>query len=171
MKSIVIYTSKTGFTQRYAKCLSDRLNSTIITLDEAKKMGDDFLDEYDAIIYGGWAKAGSIVGSKYLIQEIDKLKGKKIAIFMVGASPSNYDYIEVAIDNILNDEQKKYAKVFYCQGGLNYEKMSTLSKIGMKIFARLVKIKDAQIGQALSNSYDIYDEKYLEPIIDYIKED
>ena len=57
MKSIIIYSSQTGFTEKYAKWLSEALECDILPLKQAKKL--DF-QEYDAVIYGGWCCAGSI---------------------------------------------------------------------------------------------------------------
>lgn len=170
MKSIVIYTSSTGFTERYAKCLAEKLNSDIMTLNEAKNKKDDFLSSFDTIIYGGWAIGGKIKGSEWIINKLESLKGKKIALFIVGASPNDSEDIAIALNNVLNDEQKKYAEVFYCQGGLNYEKMPISSKIAMKFFSSVVKRKNREMGEMISKSYDIYDEKYLEPIIQYLRE-
>ena len=57
MKTIVIYNSQTGFTKRYAEWIAQESGADCFELSTAKKKN---LDEYDAIIYGGWACAGSI---------------------------------------------------------------------------------------------------------------
>ena len=36
MKTLIIYTSQTGFTKRYAEWIADRLQGEIIRLDELK---------------------------------------------------------------------------------------------------------------------------------------
>ena len=73
MKTLVIYTSQTGFTKKYAEWISTRLNADLLTIQEAKKMKKDFYNKYDAIIYGGWAMAGSVVGSKWFLKEASYL--------------------------------------------------------------------------------------------------
>ena len=37
MKTIIVYSSQTGFTKRYADWLAEELGADAITLDEAKK--------------------------------------------------------------------------------------------------------------------------------------
>ena len=37
MKTLVIYTSQTGFTKKYAEWISTRLNADMLTIQEAKK--------------------------------------------------------------------------------------------------------------------------------------
>lgn len=171
MKALVIYTSQTGFTKKYANWLAEKLNGQAMTIAEAQQKEGAFFDSFDAIVFGGWAKAGKIVDLDWFLSRITSWKEKKLAIFMVGASPNESPDIPKALETILNEEEKQYAKVFYCQGGLNYEKMPLSSKLMMKGFAMVMKKKDPKIGEILSRSYDISDEKYLEPIILYLQAD
>ncbi len=67
-------------------------------------------------------------------------------------------------------------KVFYCLGGFNYKKMSTTSKLMMKMFIKMLKAKknkteeDEVMIKMISSSYDISDIKYIESILDCLKE-
>lgn len=55
--TVVIYNSKTGFTKRYAEWISKELGCECLKLDDAKNRE---LDEFDTIIFGGWACAGTV---------------------------------------------------------------------------------------------------------------
>ena len=93
----------------------------------------------------------------------------------MGASPNENPEVDVALHNALTDEERKYAKAFYCQGGISYEKMKLPMKLAMKAFASMVrKKKDATeqekiMGEMLSKSYDIADKMYINPIVDYVR--
>lgn len=56
-------------------------------------------------------------------------------------------------------------------GGFNYDKMSAGSKLMMKMFQKMVGVKqdkteaDMEMLKMISHSYDISDRKYIEPII------
>lgn len=169
MKSLVIYTSQTGFTKQYAEWLAERLNGQVMELKEAKAKNSSFFEQFDSIVYGGWAIGGKCYKSDWFMSRIDSWKEKKLAVFVVGASPNESDDIQIALDNLLNEEQKQYVKAFYCQGGLSYERMKLSSKIAMKMFAAAVKKKDADIAEAVSKSYDISNVKYLDPIVEYLE--
>lgn len=177
MKIAIIYTSQTGFTKRYAQWLADRVQGDILTIDEAKKKKDDFFAAYDEIVYGGWAMAGSVVQSKWFLSKAAAWKDKRLAIFCVGASSLENPDVETALHNLLTDEQREYIKAFYCQGGLDYSKMKTPSKLAMKAFASmLAKNKnpsesEQKMAEMISQSYDISDEKYVEPIVEYLLAD
>lgn len=175
MKIIIVYSSQTGFTERYANWLAEELEADVITLAEAKKRDSRYFDEADGIIYGGWAMGGKIVNSEWFTKRIPAWKGKKMALFCVGASPNENPDVEVSLKNALTEEEHKCAKVFYCQGGLSYEKMKLPYKLAMKAFASMIrKKKDADekektMGEMISHSYDIADKKFIMPIVRYFK--
>lgn len=170
MTTLVIYSSQTGFSKTYAQWLGERLGCQVISLEKAEKKDPRFFIPFDCLIYGSWAEAGKIHKSHWFISKIEDWKDKKLALFMVGASPNDSPDTQLALDNVLEAKLKPYARVFYCQGGLSYEKMSLPSKIVMKIFAKTVKKKNPEIGQMISKSYDISDPKYLDPLVNYIQE-
>lgn len=96
-------------------------------------------------------------------------------VFCVGASPIDNPEIETALKKNFRESELKKLKTFYCPGGLNYEKMSAPSKLMMKIFVKTLKTKkdkteDEQFMiKMISSSYDISDQKYIEPILQYLK--
>ena len=130
MKTLVVYTSQTGFTKKYAEWISEEIHADILKLDEAKKKKTDYFE-------------------------------------------TNPD-VEVALHNMLTEEQRTYIKLFYCQGGLDYDKMKLPSKMAMKAFLSVLKNKkdateaEKEMASWIDHSYDISDKKYIEPIVEYI---
>ena len=171
MKTVVVYTSQTGFTKKYAEWISEKANADILELKEAQKKEASFFDAYDTVIYAGWCMAGKVVGSNWFFNKAVSLKGKKLAIVLVGASPNENPEVAVAISKILTKEQSQYIKAFYCQGGLDYNKMKSFSKFMLKMFAKSLASKkdatedDRKKAEMISHSYDIADKKYIEPIL------
>ena len=174
MKTVVVYTSQTGFTKKYAEWISEKANADILELKEAQKKEASFFDAYDAVIYAGWCMAGKVVGSNWFFNKAVSLKGKKLAIVAVGASPNENPQVDAAMAAMLTDEQKEYIKVFYCQGGINYDKMKLPSKLMMKMYSSVLKKskdeKQREQGEFVSHSYDVSDIKFIEPIIAYLGE-
>lgn len=172
MKTIVIYNSQTGFTKRYAEWIAEKANAECMEYSKAKKTD---LENYDAIIFGGWAMAGSITKIKWFKKNISKWKGKKLIAFCVGASPIDSPDVNDFLANSFTEDEFKSVKVFYCPGGLNYEKMSNSSKVMMKMFVKMLNSKkekteeDLKMIKMISGSYDISDIKYIEPILDCLK--
>lgn len=68
MKTAVIYNSQTGFTKRYAEWIAEATDADCFELSEAKKKN---LSVYGAIVFGGWACAGSISKLSWFKNNID----------------------------------------------------------------------------------------------------
>lgn len=176
MKTLIVYSSKTGFTKRYTEWLAKRISADTMTIADAYKKDDSYFKDYDAIIYGGWLITGKIHKSDWFIKRINKWKDKRLAMFCVGASPISYHGINDVLGKVLTDEQKKYAKVFYCEGGIDYDKLSLGSKVLMKAFAAMLKNKkdktadEEAMAEHVSKSCDCSDPKFIEPIAAYISQ-
>jgi len=174
MKTLVIYTSQTGFTKKYSEWLAERMGADILELKDAKKKDDDFFAGYDAIVYAGRCMAGKVVKSGWFLKEAGAWKGKRLAVICVGGSPIDNPEIEGFLKNIMSDEQREYIEAFYCQGGFNYEKMNLPSRLAMKMFVKTLKNKknateeEKRMVEGISQSYDISDIKYLDPVVDYL---
>lgn len=167
MKTIVIYSSKTGFTKQYAEWIAEGTGAACLPLAEAKKKN---MAGYDAIIFGSWACAGRIKDIGWFTENMDRWKGKRLIVFCVGASPFTSD-VEKSLAQNFNEPKLERANVFYCPGGLNYEKMSAPSRLMMRMFVKMIKAKKdksvtkEEMARVMSASYDISDKKYIEPII------
>ena len=174
MKTLIIYTSQTGFTKKYAKWLAEKMSGDLLELKDAKKKTAEYFEDYDAICYGGWIMAENIVKVKWFLEKAADWKNKRLAVFCVGGSPNDNPDIDVFLKKALTEEQKKYIKLFYCQGGFNYEKMNGPSRIAMKMFVSALKKKkdlteeEKFAVEKMSSSYDISDIKYIEPIVSYL---
>lgn len=172
MKTIVIYNSQTGFTKRYAEWIAEATGAECVALSAAKELD---LNGYEAIVFGSRVCAGSVDKIKWLKANINNRSAKKLAVFCVGGSPMNSPDIAPFIERNFTDAERERAKVFYCPGGFNYEKMPIPSKLMMKMFSKMLNAKKDKteseeiMAKMISSSYDISDRKYIEPILQYLK--
>ena len=172
MKTIVIYNSQTGFTKRYARWIAEAAGADCLELSAAKRRS---LESYDAIVFGGWACAGSIKKLGWFKENIEKWADKKLIAFCVGASPIDNPEVEQSLKQNFKEPELKKVNIFYCPGGLNYEKMPASSRLMMKMFIKMLKAKkdkteaEREMIKMISASYDISDKKYVEPILQYLK--
>ena len=173
MKTLIIYTSQTGFTKKYSHWLADEMKADVCDLKEAKKKKEAFFDAYDAIVYAGWIMAGKVVKSNWFFGKADVWKGKRLAVMAVGGSPNDNPDVEGELKNLIPDAQKQYIKAFYCQGGFDYDKMNGPSRLAMKMFTGALKKrkdeKSRQTAEYISKSYDISDVKFIAPIAAYLR--
>ena len=85
MKTIIIYESGTGFTEQYAKWISEALDCECKKL---KKVSLSELKEFDRIVFGGWIFGGGIMG----LEKMRSIK-KPFAVFAVGATPESKEIV------------------------------------------------------------------------------
>ena len=171
MKTIVIYTSQTGFTKRYAQWIAEAVKGECLELSAVKKRS---LEAYDAIVYGGWVCAGTIRKLDWFKNQVNGWTDKKLAVFCVGGSPIDSPDIEPFLKKVSDDMKREDVGVFYCPGGFCYEKMPMASRLMMKAFTKTLKSKkdkteaEEAMVKMISSSYDISDEKYIRPIVEFL---
>lgn len=130
---------------------------------------------YETIIFGGWACAGGISKLSWFKNNIDKWKDKKLIAFCVGASPMDSPEIWEFLKQNFTESELKRVSVFYCPGGLNYEKMPAPSRLMMKMFTKMLQAKkdkteaEKEMAKMIAASYDISDRKYIAPIVECLK--
>lgn len=172
MKHIVIYSSKTGFTERYARWIAEELQCACKPVKDVKSSE---LSEYDCIIYGGWLMAGNIKD----ILKLRQLKGlgeKKLFIFAVGLTPmGEEEVIEKMKETNLHEDEQEKIPFFYFEGGLDYSKMGFINKMLMKSLKKnlgkkkeLTKEESATLHK-LENSYDGTDRSYITPLVESVR--
>lgn len=169
MKTIVAYKSKSGYTKKYAKWIAQELDCDI---KENPELSD--ILGYDTIIYGGGMYAGGFNGGKLITKNLNKLSGKKIALFAVGSNPGRENEMKVFWDRVLTAEQQKYIGYFYMRGGFDFCKLTATDKILMKMLKlRLQKLKErTEDEQGMLDAYDtpvdFSEKKNIKPLIDFV---
>jgi menaquinone-dependent protoporphyrinogen IX oxidase len=171
MKTIVVYKSKTGFTKKYAEWIAEELSCDIFDISNVTAK---IVTSYSTVIYGGSLHAVGINGVKFITQNLDKLKDKKIVVFATGASPFRKELIDEVINKNFTLDQQKYIRFFYLRGGFDYSKLKTFDKILMTLlkWKLLSKKKLTPDERGMLASYnkpvDFTIRKNIESIITYV---
>ena len=172
-KGIILYQSKYGSTEKYAKWLQEEVGYDCIKTKHANVKS---LQKYDTIILGGGVYASGIAGLSFMKKNIENLAVKNIAVFGVGASP----YDENAIDQIKKlhfKDKLKNVPLYYCRGAWNEKEMSFKDRTLCKMLQKAVAKQDPDTYEpwqkalmcAAGQKCDWTDKKYLEPILTFAK--
>ena len=169
MKAIV-YTSQTGFTERYAQLLSEKTGVPAYPLKKAGK----YLRKRDDIFYMGWIMAGRTNGLDSAAQRYT-VRG----VAMVGMSPEgNGGLWDIACKN--RGFADGGAPVFYLRGGYAPDKLKGLHKLLMgpmsKSVVQEIREKGARATESelemmnlFLNGGDRFDESQLDPIVQWFQ--
>ncbi len=166
-KTIIIYRSKTGFSQRYAQWMAEELGCRAVPFQDR---GAVRLGEYDTIILAGGLYAGQMAGLKWLAKRLPDLAGKRIAALAVGCAPMDTPDLGESMDKLFGPLPQ--VRGFYCQGGLDYARMGAVDRAMMAALrAALRRKKDAQaMLEGISHSFDGARRENLSEILDWVRQ-
>jgi len=174
MNPIVIYKSKYGSTKAYAEWIAEEIGCEAV---DAKKIKADMLSDYDTIIYGGGLYAEIISGVTLITKNIDKLAGKKIAVFTTGLTPLDCrDYYDkLVIEKNFKPEMLDKIKIFNFLGKMIIDELSLPHKAAIKTLKKIMQGKEnpTEMEQLLINlcdeSGDFTDREAIKDLVEYIK--
>lgn len=172
MNPIVIYTSKTGFTEKYARWIAEALHCPLLPLKQADQAQ---LTGCSPVIYGGPLMAGKIAGLNKLKAQLSP--GQRLLVFATGATPQNgADTIAKARNDNFSREEHQRIPFFYLEGGIDYDKMSFFNRFILKTMGKAVARKehgDADSSE-LSHMFKPHDgssRDYLAPLLAAVQTD
>ena len=138
MKSVIIYGSCYGTTEKYAQEMS---HMTGIECVSYEKVND--IDAYDKIIYLGGLYAGGVLGLSKTLKKLTDPTGKEIVIITVGlADPTdqtNIQNIRRSMKTQVSEAVYQHAKIFHLRGGIDYGKLNFKHKTMMSLLYNKVK--------------------------------
>lgn len=157
--SAIVYTSNTGFTERYARMLGDRTGLPVYDLE-----GRDLPVRGAKIVYLGWLMAGSVKG-------LNKARKRwhVQAVCAVGMGTA-----EMGQDRPIR-EKCPGLEVFYLQGGYDHSRLRGGYKVMMNVMRRAMEKKPAgdpaarRMLDAVRNGTCWVTAEQLAPVVEWVK--
>ena len=153
MSRVIIYKSKTGHTERYARMLSKELNIPCYSYKDAK------VSENDEIIFLSYIYASKIMGLSKILK-----KYKVKVIIAVGALTYSKDYLET----LKNTNNIKHP-FFYLRGGIDYSKLNFFFRKFLPVIGKDIAKDDKELLNLFKNGEDFVTKDNLKEIINYLK--
>jgi len=164
-KVLVLYNSKTGFSQRYAEWIAEDLQCELVSLTEFDKQS---LSEYRLIVYGAGLYAGQINGISKIKQWMEAFPDKTWVVFATGATPTKESYEELIFKTNFRQGEVRPAHFYYLIAGINYEKMSLKDRLLMKFFS-VMDARKRKMSRARQTSIDLTNRSYIEALLRYVR--
>ena len=153
MSRVIIYKSKTGHTERYARMLSKELNIPCYSYKDAK------VSENDEIIFLSYIYASKIMG----LSKILKKYNVKV-IIAVGALAYSKDYL-----NTLKNNNNIKLPLFYLRGGINYSKLNFFFRKFLPVIGKDLAKDDKELLNLFKNGGTFVTKDNLREIVNYLK--
>lgn len=173
MKGIILYTSKYGATKRYADWLAEETGFDCVQTRSAKV---EDVSRCDTVILGGGVYASGIAGLSFLKKKTDRLRGRKIIVFCVGASPYDEKAFRQLVDHNMKDALAGLP-CFYCRGAWDFDAMTPVHRTLCRMLYKAVSKKDPNtlepwekaLTEAGFGKRDWTDKSYLAPILEAVR--
>lgn len=178
MKTAVIYKSRYGSTETYARWIAEDLGADLLPADSVTPAD---LDKYDAIVYGGGLYAGNVSGVSLLAKNIERVKDKKLYLFTVGlidaAVPENVEAIRSGLKKSLPPALYDKLRLYHFRGGMFYSKMGFFHRLVMRIMAGVMRKQQESAGSAgdramtekLGQDIDFSDRAAIAPLVEDVR--
>lgn len=168
MNIIVIYSSSTGFTKKYATWISEELQCDISALENTNT---ELIQAHDLIIFGGGILTGKINGLEKFKRLINNSE-KEYIFFATGATPQE----GMSIDEMrTNNGIDINTGLFYFQSGVNYDVMKWGSRAILRVLYSILKLKkekseaEQEMADMISQSSDYSNKEKIVPLIEAIR--
>ncbi len=150
MKTLVLYKTKYGATEQYARWLAEEIKGSLFKVDSFK----DNLDNYDMVLLGSPTYMGKIQIVDFLVKNWDRLHGKKVYLFNIGMISWEEEGSRLSYEAIPQHIREKIG-FLKLPGRIVVEKLKTLDKM----VSRMMK----------AESRDMVKKENLAPVLEWVK--
>ena len=166
MRTLILYTSKTGNTKKYAEDIAQAVNGDVFPL---KKYKWKVVGDYDSIVFGGWVMGGKIQGIDDFLSHYDEISDKNILVFSSGMGFVTSESRDRLISgNVLDIYHIRY---YQLRGSFDYSKLHFPYNFMINTSLRALR-KDPDSAQDLSmvenlkeTPLEFYDQQGVDRII------
>lgn len=164
MKGIIIYKGKYGATRQYAAWLRNELRLQLVQADHCRPYQ---IELSDPVLIGTSIYVGKMQITKWLKQNVDALKNKKIFLFVVCGTPSSEkEKLQSYLDASLPAELRNQCHIYFLPGRLIFKKLSFWDKLILRMGARMAQKPGER--QRMMTDYDSVKREHLDPMLNDI---
>jgi len=172
-KTLVLYQSRYGSTQKYARWIAEAADADLVEASAAKART---LTDYDTIVFGGSLPAVGITGVNIIADNFALIKDKQIIVYAVGCSPGHDKDLSRVWEANFTEEMRERIRFFYARGAFDFHKLRFMDKMMMRLLRRKLK-RIENPGQDAKDLLASYDQpvdwtsrENIEPVIDCIRQ-
>ena len=137
MKGLIIYKSKYGSAKQYAEWFGEGLGFEVVSLNDMKSRD---IKESDCFVVGGSVYMGRVKAAKWVRDNWEGIKGKKVFFFSVGdTSPDDGKGVGEIWKVNFPDEIRGKIKCRHFRGRSSYKGMSATDRLIMNFATMFVK--------------------------------
>ena len=169
MRTLILYYSKTGNTQKYAEDIATALKCDVMPF---KKFKAKMIDDYDTIVFGARVMGSRIQKLDNFLAHYDAMEGKNIIIFSVGMSLVSKESRDDLIRGNLLDLY--HVRFYQLRGSFDFSKLGFIEKFMMNNSFRIIAKDQANADQQAlltikEHPIEVYDQAGVDRIISVVR--
>lgn len=171
MAGIILYRSKYGASEQYARMLAKETGFPMARLADVKPSA---LAAYSHVVLCSGVYAGRIAAAKFLRQNAAKLQGTRVALFAAGLSPAD----EATLGTLKsNHADIAGVPLFYGRGAWRHERLKAGDKLLCAMLHGMLAKKDPSqyeepwmqtFMECYKKDCDFTDAAYLAPLLAWL---
>ncbi len=177
MRTVIVFTSQTGFTRRYAEHIANRLGCPIVDLADDPRFDPE---GHDTVVFCGWFHAATLKGAGWAKRAMTAHPKTTFVIVGVGATPMPCDLWPesghvAAFRRSFPETDYPDLAFFYAQGGFDFNRLKLPDKLAMRLFFKMQRKEAETNPQAAdmlrhmeSGYFDAVDFDSLEPLFTHL---
>lgn len=176
-KTAVIFFSRYGTTERYARALAQELGADVF---DGARVSVAQLVPYDALVWGSGLIAGRLTGLAQMKKHIPQLSTKRQYLYLLGMAPTtDAEYYQRATrENFPPETARHITRFYFVQGDIDQRKLSFMHRLVMRMVAGGIKKKPEAERTAQDNALltpdgvtENYDPAQLRELVEDVTED
>ena len=170
MDILLLYTSGTGFTKRYAHWIGEELGLEAVPLQDCTPAR---MARADLVIYGGSVNGGILTGQTRVERMARRAGNKTVLWFAVGLRPATDRTLDLLRKN--NFGRASEVPLFYFPGGLNPEKLQAGDRTMLRVYRAMLRRRrdlhpeDGEMVQRLVTPADYSDRNAVAPLVALVR--
>ena len=170
MDILLLYTSGTGFTKRYADWIGEELGIEAVPFKDCTSAR---MVQADLVIYGGSVSGGILTGQTKAERMAKKAGNKTVIWFATGLRPATERTLDLLRKN--NFGRDSEAPLFYFPGGLDQEKLQAGDRTMLRVYRAMLRRRrdlhpeDEEMIQRLITPADYSDRNAIAPLVDLVR--
>ena len=170
MDILLLYTSGTGFTKRYADWIGEELGIEAVPFKDCTPAR---MAQADLVIYGGSVNGGILTGQAKAERMAKRAGNRPVIWFATGLRPATERTLGLLRKN--NFGSGSEVPLFYFPGGLDKEKLRPGDRTMLRVYRAMLRRRrglhpeDAEIIRRLITPADYSDRNAIAPLVEYVR--
>lgn len=165
MKGLVLYHSRGGSTETYARWIAESAGFECRPLNRAGKIGD-----VDVLVVGGCVWAGQNKAFKWIKSRWNRINGKKVVCFSTSGALKEDPALQAGYEKALPAEIRSRISYFPLNGKMIFAEMRSFDRKLMQMAIKMTAKENPEEAKKMAEEYNRVNREDLKPLLERLRD-